>query len=398
MAKLMEKRKSKLPSSELMDYLTETTPANEIVIPELDLEWFQPPVPTSTALKDTAPRSVKYAWLGSGQCGGRLVKSFYDLGYRKTLVINTTQKDLEPLDLPQDQKFLMDLGAEGAAKDMRRGEEAVQMYQEDIFHKMERIYGDDFEHIMICVGAGGGTGSGSIIPLIQLAQSYAQLAGLKRNVPRVGVIMTLPEDGQTRSGRIRKNAYTAAGEVCKMAQDGKLSPLIFIDNNKIDRLFPGQTVEEFWPAINAGTASLFDAFNRVTYRPSPYTSFDPTDYYSIISAGGCMVMGQMEVDDIRDRYAISNAIRRNLDHSLLASDFDLSKAKYAGSLFVGGKRIMATVPGLQDSFNYGFDALSALARRAVVHRGIYEDDSDSLRVMTLIGGLRAPLRTLERLA
>jgi cell division GTPase FtsZ len=54
--------------------------------------------------------STRYAWIGAGQCGGRLVQSFYDLGYRKVLAVDTTGHDLALLDLPQSQKFLIGAG------------------------------------------------------------------------------------------------------------------------------------------------------------------------------------------------------------------------------------------------------------------------------------------------
>ena len=59
--------------------------------------------------------------------------------------------------------------------------------------------------------------------------------------------------------------------------------------------------------------------------------------------------------------------------------------------------MMAQVAGLQDNINYAFDVLAAVTGRAVVHRGIYEDDCETLRVYTMISGLPAPQRRLKRL-
>ena len=58
---------------------------------------------------------------------------------------------------------------------------------------------------------------------------------------------------------------------------------------------------------------------------------------------------------------------------------------------------MHEVHGLQDSINYAFDVLSDITGNATIHRGVYEDDRDSLRVYTIIGGLDIPAEKLLEL-
>ena len=49
------------------------------------------------------------------QGGGRIAKAFYDLGYKKTVAINTAKSDLALLDLPDEHKFHLDcFGQQGA--------------------------------------------------------------------------------------------------------------------------------------------------------------------------------------------------------------------------------------------------------------------------------------------
>ncbi len=366
-------------------------------VPALELEGFEPRVEASAGQQDQVAGSVRYAWLGAGQCGGRLVKAFYDLGYRKLLAVNTTRRDLDLLDVPAGQKLLMDIGAEGAGKDMDRGRGAVDQYDQEILHRMEEVFGHEADHIMVCFGAGGGTGSGSAAGLVELARRYARSIGLKDPARRVGVMMTLPTAGESSSPRVAQNAYTVASELSLLAWQNKLSPLVIVDNDKIRHVHPNLTVKQFWPTVNRTVAGLFDVFNRLSYRPSEYTTFDPTDYYSIIMAGGCAVMGLTQVRDYRDKFAISRAIKQNLEQTLLAAEFDLSRAKVAGSIIVGGRRMMETVPGLQDAIDFGFDILAEITGQATVHRGIYEDDREVLRVYTILGGLPAPTGRLEQL-
>ena len=108
-------------------------------------------------------------------------------------------------------------------------------------------------------------------------------------------------------------------------------------------------------------------------------------------------MGLTKVKEIKDTYSISRAVKNNLEKTLLAGGFDLSSAKVAGCIVVGGKRLMANVSGLQDRINYAFDVLSEITGQATIHRGVYEDDRDSLRVYTIIGGLELPAKRLAEL-
>lgn len=209
--------------------------------------------------------------------------------------------------------------------------------------------------------------------------------------------MTLPTVGEASSPLVAENAYNSASELSKMAAEGKISPLIIVDNDKINKMYPGMTVKSFWPSINNTVATLFDIFNRLSALSSQYTSFDPVDYHSILESGGCAIMGLTKVSEFGDKFALSEAVKKNLEKTLLAGGFDLTTAKLAGCVVVGGKKLMADVPGLQDNIDYAFDVLSEITGQASIHRGIYEDNRNSLRVYTIIGGLGSPTARLEEL-
>ena len=93
-------------------------PAPKETIPVLELEQYKVKPLIEAGVKDAYFGSTRYAWIGSGQAGGRLVKSFFDLGYKKALAVNTTTHDLDLLELPKAQKYLMDIGEKGAGKEM----------------------------------------------------------------------------------------------------------------------------------------------------------------------------------------------------------------------------------------------------------------------------------------
>ena len=366
-------------------------------IPTLDLERFEVRDLIEVGVRDAFFGSTRFAWIGSGQCGGRMVKSFYDLGFKKVIAVNTTHHDLDLLDLPKEQKFLMDIGEMGAGKDMERGQQAVSISKQDILHLARQTFGTEIDQIMICFGAGGGTGGGSVVELIDVAKNFARSIGKVNPGQNVGVIMTLPTIGEASSPRVAQNAYDVATELGTMAAEKQFSPLIIIDNEKISKMYPGMTVKAFWPSINDTVSSLFDVFNRLNALPTRYTTFDPVDYHSILRAGGCAIMGLTKVNEYKDKFALSEAVKKNLGKTLLASGFDLSTAQVAGCIMVGGKKMMANVPGLQDNINFAFDVLGDITGNATIHRGIYEDPKEMLRVYTMIGGLDFPARRIEEL-
>ena len=107
-------------------------------------------------------------------------------------------------------------------------------------------------------------------------------------------------------------------------------------------------------------------------------------------------MGVAKLKEFDDEQKVSSAIKSNLEKTLL-TDVELSDSSVAACVAIGGKDIMENTPGLMDSLSYGFDTLSSLCPNATLHRGIYEDGKDSLRLYTIISGLNIPEKRLQQL-
>lgn len=378
----------------------------DLEIPDLELEDYKEPDSTEQCVEDQSGGSHVFAWIGSGQGGGRIAKAFYDRGYKKCIAVNTSRQDLDRLDIPATQKMLLDIGEEGAGKDMERGAAATLKYKQEIFDLMRKTYGTKVDHIMVCIGAGGGSGSGSSLVLIDIAKKYMKFIGHDKPEERVGVVMSLPTRGEAASPKVSLNAYRVLKQVGGQAERKEISPLVIIDNSKIEKMYKNLTVKEFWTTINNTVSGLFHIFNVLSKHASPYTSFDPTDYATVLRCGGTMVMGVSKLDPVKSdgdkkepahETKISGAIKSNMDKTLLA-EIDISDATYAACCAVGGKEIMENTPGLMDSLSYGFDTLSSLCPNATLHRGIYEDEKPTLRLYTLISGLKLPKNRLEQFA
>lgn len=215
---------------------------------------------------------------------------------------------------------------------------------------------------------------------------------------RVGVIASLPTTGECASPIVAENSYNRMTELCKEAEKGKFAPLIIIDNDKIKKLYSKLTVKQFWPTLNNTVAGLFHIFNLLCTKNSDYTVFDPADYDSIMKTAGCMIFGATTIKDPESPTSVSQGLRNNLEKTLLASGFDLTSAKGAASIIVGGTELYETVPGLMDNIEYGFDTLATLTGGAIIHRGIYEDpEREKLVAYTIVGGLKSPKKRIEEL-
>ena len=374
----------------------------DLNIPSLDIEDFDPDAVSrekTLGVEDESGGALTYAIIGSGQGGGRIAKAFYDLGYKKTIAFNTAKSDLSLLELPDDHKYYVDFhGDQGAGKNQEKGRQAYESREQEIFNKMREVFGENIDRILVCVGVAGGTGGGSVHTLVNIAKRYFTYAGKDNAHERVGVVASLPTTGEAASPTVAKNAYSRMSELCASAANGDFAPLVIVDNDKIKNLYPQLTVKQFWPTLNNTVAGLFHIFNLLSTKNSNYTAFDPADYDTVMKTKGCMIFGVTSVKDIQNETSISDALKQNLEKTLLADGFDLTTAEGAASIVVGGTTLYEEVPGLMDSIEYGFDTLATITGGAIVHRGIYEDpNKDKLVAYTIVGGLDAPQKRLDDL-
>ena len=109
------------------------------------------------ALPDnTAGSAINCAFIGVGGGGGKIAKAFLDLGFTKTLLVNTTIKD-QP-DGVDPAHFLLVPGADGVGKDIELGKKILgenSTLVEDAVRS--RVGAQDW--IFVLAGGGGGTGS-----------------------------------------------------------------------------------------------------------------------------------------------------------------------------------------------------------------------------------------------
>ena len=64
----------------------------------------------------------------------------------------------------------MCIGEGGAGKDPAVAAKCYEEKSEDVLDFMRHSFGDEVDKIFVCAGAGGGTGSGSVVPLVKSSQ------------------------------------------------------------------------------------------------------------------------------------------------------------------------------------------------------------------------------------
>jgi cell division GTPase FtsZ len=370
--------------------VAEAPTSTAVDLPDMEME---PPTNREDPHKDQFESAVKMAFVGAGQGGGRIAQAFHDMGYRKVCAVNTTDQDLASLSMPFKRVIGNNRG--GAGKDPEQGELAAKESFEDIMDLLMRAWGEGVEQMFVCVGAGGGSGTGSWPTLLEAMKEYAKSTNIEKPIPRhLGIIMTLPK--RSEGARVQKNALLAVNRAVELVEKKQISSLILVDNAKIHDLFPGLAVKQFWQVANKNFAAVLHTFNLLAAENSEYNTFDRADFRSVLR-NGLLIFGMTRVTRWEGKEDISQAVRQNLKNSLLADGFDLSKADMAGAIVVAHDEILSDIP--MENIDYAFHSLGrTLGNEGItLHSGIYEGRQEGMRVFTIVSGLQPPKERLKEL-
>ena len=400
----VEKKQEKLPQEhqettpKFSKEQNEVTEEEEMAIISTDLEEFEIEEFEDESIEDKSGGALKFGFIGIGQCGSRIAESFYNLGYEKCFIINTAEQDLETNTVPEKMLIQLEGMSGGAGKNMEIARRTVDSDKDGVYNKMRKLFGA-VNHIFICAGLGGGTGGGGITTVIEMAKKYMNYLDVPDADKKVGAIVTLPTLGETSSPLVAGNAYEKGNELSTLADLEEITPLVIVDNEKVKSLYKKLTVAKFFPTINNSVAQLLHVFNSIALESSNYVSFDSTDFQSVLQCGGHMIMGVATVRNFESNTSISEALKKNLSKTLLASNFDLERAKAVACVVIGGNDIFEEVEGMMENIEFGFDTIAAFTGNAKVHRGIYSDESRNgrINVYTMISGLEKPTARYEKI-
>ena len=358
-----------------------------------DMELPDIPMPSEEEvdvnIEDKIPVGFKFAFVGSGQGGSRIAETFNKLGYKRVCAVNTAAQDLATCTISNKLK----IGNEsGAGKDREVARAVIKEQREDILDLFRRSFAGDFDRVIVCAGAGGGTGSGTTAELIEIAREYQK--SIKATSDKVGVFLALPKI--TEGKRCAANAYKTLKEVLQYVDKGIVSPLVIIDNEKINKLYPRLSINQFWTTSNGSICTLFNLFNNIITKNSSYSTFDNKDYKTVLDSG-IMVFGATQVTKWADGTDISKAMRDNLQKNILSGGIKLSTGNVAAAVVIGDEDSLDNIP--QEYLDQAFEQLTrTLKTNSTVHQGIYKGNKSGLSIFTAIGGLGKPEDKLEELA
>lgn len=356
--------------------------------------------PEPTVIEDDGERGLKFAFICAGQCGNNIGSTLWEQGYRRVIQFNTTEHDLSMTRVPKRWHVVAE-GFDGAGKSREIGKRAAAHSSTQVMELMqERFRGVDF--IFVVTSSGGGSGSGSASVFAGIAKSYLmQTQGLAEQeaMSRVGVIGVLPKHQEGSTVLENTKAFLHEFVDGTTGKSKGHSPLVFVDNSRASSFLPKSvSISETNNMINKIVMGLFDVFNTVTTRNSNISTFDPKDYAGILRSG-IITLGASELRKIESDVDIPRQIKANLVNTLLVDKLDIGTGTHAGFLLIAGDTAMelitnTAVTKAQEVLNTLLS--SSDSKKAVtITTGIYRQVKETVKILTLLGGLSFPLSRLE---
>ena len=311
--------------------------------------------------ENIAVSALNCAFIGFGGGGGKLAKAFLDLGFNKTLLINTTLKDQpEGLD-PKHLVLIPD--ADGVAKNISYGKSVLEKNSAVVEDALRTKLGK-VDWIFVLAGGGGGTGSACSV-LHDVFERYLKSV---QGEGRVFYIITWPNAQESLNSTINKNALSLANDIID-------SPHVILDNERQMQFLRGRVgIADLWPTANKAFAKLFHQVLKLASEQSTIQTFDSKDLERCLKTPKRTFIGSTVITDPKDPKLGSTIFQNCLKKSPcappegnpktgtmllvitpeMASDPEIGKHLDAAVSYVGGRTetlfsgiyIRENIPGL----------------------------------------------------
>ena len=320
--------------------------------------------------ENTAPSAIKCAFIGVGGGGGKMAKAFLDLGFNKTLLINTTEKD-QP-DGVNPENFLLIPGADGVGKDIKLGKEVLGNNSTLVEDALRTRIGK-VDWLFVLVGAGGGTGSASHV----LHKAMTRYLSSIEASGKIIYIASKPSAQELLNPTIKTNYNAFLKDINKHTH-------IIIDNEKQLQLLRGKVgMLNMYPAANRNFAKLFAQILKLADEPSPIQAFDSKDLERCLKTSGRMLVGSTIVRDFTKSDLGSTVFQGCLKSSPCPPPTNQSKT---GVLLLITTSEMANDPSISNKLEAAFSYVGG--RAETLFSGIYvRDELPGLIALTLLGGM-----------
>ncbi len=311
--------------------------------------------------------------VGTGGSGSNTITRLYGIGVQGATLIAMNTDAAHLVKTKAERKLL--LGKKmtrglGAGSDIRVGEGAALESKEEIKH----LFGDA-NLVFITCGLGGGTGTGSISTIAQIAKDSGSL---------VVAIVTLPfsSEGRTRM----KNALEGLSKLKRVTDT-----TIIIHNDKLLAVAPDLPINMAFRVSDEVLAGATKGIVEMVTKPG-MVNIDFADLRSVLKDSGYAVIGSGEgiattSGTSRAVVALENAIKSPM------LDADLGTARKALVNIIGGSSL--TLREAETVFQDIAGRISSDAQLKWGARIDSEMQKDSLKVMLVVSGVEFPEYTEE---
>ena len=320
--------------------------------------------------ENVAESAISCGFVGIGGGGGKMAKAFLDLGFYKTILVNTTEKD-QPGGLNPDH-FLLVPGADGVGKDVALGstilEENGPLIEDTVRTRLGQL-----DWLFVLAGGGGGTGSACHT----LHSSMSRYLKSIEAGGKVVYIISKPTAQELLNPTIGSNY--------KHLLEGVLEhPHIIIDNERQLQLLRGRVgMLNMYPAANTSFAKLLWQVLKLASESSPIQTFDSKDLERCLSTDGRIFLGSTVVRNPNERDLGSTLLQGCLRGSPCPTP---SKGPKTGVLLLIVTSLMASDPDVSRRLEAAFSYVGG--RTETLFSGVYvRDKIPGLIGITMFGGM-----------
>jgi len=319
--------------------------------------------------ENSASSAINCAFLGIGGGGGKLAKAFIDLGFTRTLLINTTEKD-QP-DGIDPSNFLLIPGADGVGKDVDLGRKILEENSALVEDAVRARLGNP-DWVFVLAGGGGGTGSACSVLNDSLDRQLTSTGASGKIV----YIISKPSSQELLNPTIKKNFE-------KTIETLSDKPHIIIDNEKQLQLLRNKVgMLDLYPTANRNFAKLLSQIFKLAATHSDIQTFDTKDLEKCLSTPGRICIGSTVVRDTS---------RRDLGAAIFSGCISASPCPPPGSksqnggLLLVATSAMASDPKVSKNLEAAFSYVGG--RTNTLFSGVYIRESvKGLIAICLLGG------------
>lgn len=237
----------------------------------------------STLPANEATSALNCGFVGIGGGGGKLAKAFVDLGFSKTILVNTTAKDFGAGVGEEHLLALPEL--DGVAKNIEAGKNALSTNSTLIEDSLRtRLGAVDWLFVLACGGGGTGSAMGALDDTFRRYLSSVEADG------EVVYVVTKPTAQELLNPTIAENYASLLKDVSEKSY-------ILLDNERqLNRLRGQVGVTQLYPSANAMFAKMLAMVLFLAAESSPIAAFDSKDLSRFLSCPGRIVLGSVRAE------------------------------------------------------------------------------------------------------